>query len=457
VVVSGNTPKHYTLQYFQPLSALSGHIPTLVVAGNHESESPYFYQYLKLDDQSAFPLLPALKEKIWQSKVGNSLFIGLNTNIIEQYGETQANWLDARLSEAENDASLDFVFVFFHHPPISELWVVGGTEYVKSRLLPVMGKYSKVQEIHYGHTHGFERGTFTSDMADGDFRMVCSGGSGGPLDPWVQGENQDYNDVHICISNYIFQILEIDIANHSYQNSVYSLGTLSNPKNSELIDQWHKVKNQSRPATPEVLDISPTESVVRIITSPFSGSDSLMSVRYQVIDSTSGMAVIIDSTMNWTNIYGIDQNSKPTDLNLGINLYESKIPKAKLSASKEYLFRVRYRDHNLKWSEWSKPTHFSTVGIKDSPNLPQGFFLEQNYPNPFSNETTFLYSIPEKCKVIFRIYDINQRVISEINEGEKSKGVHSINFKSEKLGSNMYVCEMLAGAFSVSRKMTCIK
>jgi len=129
IVVSGSTPGQYSKQFFAPLSALSSNIPTMVVAGNHEIESPYFYQYLKLEDQSAFPQTSPLNEKIWQLKTGNSLFIGLNTNIIAQYGETQANWFDSRLNEAENDTTIDFVFVFFHYPPFSELWIVGGTDY----------------------------------------------------------------------------------------------------------------------------------------------------------------------------------------------------------------------------------------------------------------------------------------------------------------------------------------
>ena len=457
IVVSGDTPKLYSLQYFQPLSALSGNIPTLVVAGNHEGESPYFYQYLKLDDQSAFPLLPELKEKIWQLKVGNSLFIGLNTNIIDQYGETQANWLDTRLNKAENDTSIDFVFVFFHHPPISELWIVGGTDYVKNRLLPVMEKYSKVQEIHYGHTHGYERGTVTSSMPGGDFRMVCSGGSGGPLDPWVEGENKDYNDIHVCISNYIFQILEIDIANHSFQNSVYSLGTLTDPKNSELIDNWHKVKNQPEPEKPQIESVSQTVDFIQFNTSLFSGIDSLMSVRVQIIDSSLSSPVIIDSIIHWKNVYGIDQNNAPVDLNLNINLYQSRISKAQLSGSKEYYSRVRYRDHNLKWSDWSDLTRFSTVGINKEPELPQGYFLDQNYPNPFRTETTFSYRIPEKCEVIFRIFDNNQRLVSEINEGIKAAGTYSFHYKAENPDCNTYIYEMIAGGLSVSRKMTCIK
>ncbi|MBK7173137.1 MAG: metallophosphoesterase [Bacteroidales bacterium] len=457
IVVSGSTPKHYSLQYFQPLSALSGNIPTMVVAGNHEGESPYFYQYLKIDDLSAFPQVTALNEKIWQLKVANSLFIGLNTNIIDQYGETQANWLDTRLNEAENDPGIDFVFVFFHHPPISELWIVGGTEYVKDRLLPVMKKYSKVREIHYGHTHGYERGTSTSEVNNGDIRMICTGGGGGPLDPWAAGENLDYEDIHICISNYFFQLLEIDVANHSYQNSVYSLGTLTKPKNSEVIDKWYKVKNQSAPATPLIENISKTGEFIQFTTSHFSGTDSLMSVRFQVIDSTLTSPVVIDSTRHWTNIYGIDPSAEPLDLNLNINLYESRINKINLSESREYLFRVRYRDHNLKWSNWSEPTRFKTVGINENQDLQQGYFLYQNFPNPFQEQTIITYCIPVTGDVSFRIYDCNQKLIDEINEGKKDKGTYQFTYSKKNLSSDTYFYEMNVNNFSVSRKMLHIK
>jgi len=184
IVVSGSVPEQYSTEYFKPLSSLTPYIPTMVVAGNHEGESSYFYNYLKMDELSAFPENPALNEKIWSLRVANSLFIGLNTNITAQYGTVMADWLDTKLSETENNPDIDFVFLFFHHPPFTELWKTinnsdGGTVYVKNTLFPIIKKYSKVQEMHYGHTHGFERGTILSDKADGDFRIVCGGGGGG--------------------------------------------------------------------------------------------------------------------------------------------------------------------------------------------------------------------------------------------------------------------------------------
>ncbi len=457
IVVSGSTLSQYTKQFFKPISALSTHIPTMVVAGNHEGENPYFYSYLKLSDQSAFPENPALNEKIWQTQIGNSLFIGLNTNIIDEYGEIQANWLDTRLNTAEQDTSIDFVFVFFHHPPISELWIVGGTDYVKDRLLPVMKKYTKVQQIHYGHTHAFERGTSNSEIPNSDIRIVCGGGSGGPLDPWLEGEVKDYEDVHICISNYIFQILEIDIANKSYQNSVYSLGTLSNPKNSELIDFWYKKINQPKPETPVVQKVESIGSYFLFTTSTFLGVDSIMSVEYQIIDSTGVSPLVIDSIAHWKNVFGVDANNNPVDLNKGINLYQFKLNKANLNSAKNYQFRVRYRDHNLKWSEWSNFKRFSLLGMSENQQLNNGYHLGQNYPNPFQNNTTITYHIPEKSNVKLRIYDLNNNLVDIINEGEKPEGTFSLNYSSANLNCSTYTYELSANKYVASRKMIVIK
>lgn len=457
VVVSGDIPGQYTKQYFKPLSALSPYIPTMVVAGNHEGESPYFYQYLKLDDQSAFPQLTSLKEKVWFLKTGNSLFVGMNTNIIDPYGAAQANWLNAKLNEAENDSTIDFVFLFFHHPPFSELWVVGGTDYVVNVLFPIIKKYTKVQQMHYGHTHGFERGTITSEQTGAGFRIICGGGGGGPNDPWREGENRDFNDIHKTLNHYFFQILEIDIQNHSYRNSMYSLGNNNDPRISELMDTWYKSKNQAGPETPELENFEIAENHIQFNTSEFLGSDSLMSVHFQVIDSLQSSNIVLDSITHWSNIYNIDQYYKPVDSNKGINLLQSKISLSQLSTGKEYYFRVRYRDHNLNWSEWSALTSFSTLGTDEFQGMQRGYYLEQNIPNPFRNQTKFTYKVPEKCEVIFRIYDKNQRIISEINEGVKDKGTYTLDFNADNLASDVYIYEMNANNLSVSKKMIHVK
>ncbi len=458
IVVSGNSPGQYTVQYFQPFSALSANLPTMVVAGNHEEESPFFYNYLKLDEQSAFPPTHTLNEKIWQFQVGNSLFIGMNTNITAQYGNAEANWLNSRLSDAEDDPGVDFVFLFLHHPPFSELWFVvntfdGGANYVRDVLFPVIKKYSKVQQLHSGHTHGFERGTILSPAANGDFRIICGGGGGGPLDSWGAFENFDYPDIHISIDHYFFQILEIDIADNSWVQSMYSLGDLHKSRNSEILDSWYKKIDQPGSLTPTADNIEITDETITFFLSEFSGADSLMTVNLQVMDSSGNHVIVMDTLMHWTNLYGVDDNFHPIDTNLGINLYEPKIKASRLQWNKSYSFRVRYRDHNLKWSDWSDSYKFSTVGIKNHAVESTHSFLNQNYPNPFQNNTTISYNIPETSQVHFRIYDTKWRMIDFLSEGTKTKGTHQIDYDAENLGCGIYYYELVTERFSSTKKM----
>jgi hypothetical protein len=458
LVVSGNSIDHYSVQYFRPMAALSGNIATMAVAGNHEGESPYFYQYMKLDNYSAFPDNANLNEKVWRFRVGNTLYLGLNTNITASYGTTMANWLNTQLNEAESNPSIDFVFLVMHHPPYSELWydVVtfdAGPDYVTKRLFPIIKKYTKVQQIHYGHTHGFERGTIVSGQPDADFRIICGGGSGGPLDPWNEPAVHDYADIHKTYSEYFFQVVEVDIANHSYQNSVYSLGDLVSPKPSTLLDQWYKKKDQSKPATPVIESITKNGEALQINLSTFSGSDSLMSVQIQFFDGTSSNILALDTCFHWKNVFGVDAQGKPVDLNEKFNLNQLEIPAPKLPKTRNLLCKVRYRDHNLKWSEWSAAYTFDVVGIIENPSDHTHYFLGQNYPNPFKSSTQIDYLLPEKGNVKFQFLNQQNQIVASFNEGLKERGSHSIMFEGQELESGIYYYQLIANKTILMKEM----
>ncbi len=412
IVVSGSSPGQYTTQFFKPISTLSSNLPTMVVAGNHEGESSFFYNYLKLDDFSAFPEVPSLNEKIWSMRSGNSVFIGLNTNITDQFGQIQAQWLDQKLNELESDTQIDFVFIFFHHPPFSELWKYvnsydAGSNYVKYSILPVIGKYTKTQSVQYGHTHGYERGTIQSAEGKDDFRIVCGGGCGGPLDPWTEDGTQDVSNIHLTISNYFFQILEIDVARHSCQNTVYSLGTLTNQHSPTVMDTWYKKKDQPGPQTPVIKTVIFDDQRIQFITSEYIGTDSLMTVEIQITDSANMNLSVVDTLFHWKNINGINARSEPVDLNLGIELSKINIGTKSLQLNKAYSVRLRHRDHNLKWSSWSPAFPLKAPGIPDDTGQMNGNFPKQNFPNPFQNTTTLFYNIPERSDAMLQIFDRN--------------------------------------------------
>ncbi len=453
IVVSGSSPEQYTNQFFKVLSSLTPYIPTMVVAGNHEAENAYFYSYLKLDELSAFPPSSSLNEKIWNFRVGNSLFIGLNTNIYNQYGSLQAEWLNERLNMAESDSGIDFIFLFFHHPPFSELWKYvnthdGGSAYVSNSLLPIIKKYTKVKEIHYGHTHGFERGTLMAENQEGDFRIICGGGGGGYLDPWKDGENEDLSEIHKTISQYSYQILEIDPKNSSYTNTVYTLGTLLKPKTSELLDNWHISKKQIAPNEPTIVNVNLTEDYLYIKSSEFEGEDSILSKQLQFLDSNE--AVIMDTVLHKQNIYGIDAFQNLVDLNKNVNFYEFRLARKQFENNKQYKIRIRYRDNNLKWSQWSDNYMIIPNGIQQQTKDKE---LLMNYPNPFTNETKIEYIIKETTDVALNIYSLDNRLVFSLNKYNQSSGKYVFEYKPIHLKPGIYVYELRTKSQLLSGKM----
>lgn len=464
LVVDGSNIVQWTNQYFAPMSQLSPNIPLMTVTGNHEGESENYYKYMHYDDVS--PFLTA-NEKFWSFKIVNTLFIGLNTNAISTIGTLQKTWLDELLQQVEADATIDFVFVMSHHFAITELWgegitYDGGPKYISDEIYPILKKYSKVIQHSFGHTHGFERGTVESEAINsrGDFRTICGGGGGGALDRWGAFENTDFPSIQITFDQYFYQIVEIDVANKIFESSMYSLGNPSLLRDSELMDRWYKKVDQPAPANPVTYAPTLTTTDVTFNTSAIS-ADSLMTVKIQITDRVDFSKTLIDTMANWKNVYGVDVNYNPIDLNSGLDLTKLSFSSARFNATKLYYYRVKYRDHNLKWSNWSNITSFNVtsnaiVGLEDD-IVPTVYGLEQNFPNPFNPITKINYQLPKNSLVTLKIYDVlGNEIISLVNE-EKAVGKYQSVFDGSQLSSGVYFYKIHAGDFLEIKKLILLK
>ncbi len=88
---------------------------------------------------------------------------------------------------------------------------------------------------------------------------------------------------------------------------------------------------------------------------------------------------------------------------------------------------------------------------------PIEFLLKQNYPNPFNPVTTITYQIPERAKVILKVYDILGREVETLVEEIKEPGQYEIKFNGKNLVSGIYIYKIIAGNFIETRKMILIK
>jgi len=463
IVLSGNSINQYTDEFFGPMAPLSPYIPFMITPGNHEGESPYYYKYVKYDDLPVLPLTDNLNEKMWSLIIANTMIIGMNTNIVAQSGNQQKALLEAELQEAENDPNIDFVFLMLHHPPFTEIWVEAltldaGPNYVNNQLLPIIKKYSKVVQLTYGHTHAFERGTIESNEENGDFRIVCAGGGGGDTDRWGEYTNRDYPQIHVALDHYFFQIVEIDVALKSVRTSMYSLGNSDKPLNTQLMDQWYRKLNQTAPARPSTSSPEFLENKVIFNSSALSGIDSLMTVRIQVSDNSTFTKTMIDTLEHWKNIYNVDADYVPIDKNAGLDLTRCAFSPSRFSAGHAYYYRVRYRDHNLKWSDWSNTTLFHVeTGIESKNLIPRDYELGQNFPNPFNPATIINYQIPKSSHVLLQVFNTMGQEVATLVDGKNPAGTYQVEFNSGHLSAGVYYYRLQAEEFESIRKMVVAK
>ena len=64
--------------------------------------------------------------------------------------------------------------------------------------------------------------------------------------------------------------------------------------------------------------------------------------------------------------------------------------------------------------------------------------LEQNYPNPFNPTTKIKYAVPERTRVVIKIYDITGSEISTLVNEELDTGWYEMDFNATALSSGVY-------------------
>ena len=105
----------------------------------------------------------------------------------------------------------------------------------------------------------------------------------------------------------------------------------------------------------------------------------------------------------------------------------------------------------------------NSVGVDNrNETFPQGFALEQNFPNPFNPSTTIRYELPEDGLVNITIYDITGRHISTLvsshqNAGYKSIQWNATNNKGQPVSAGLYLYTIQAGEFRQTKKMVLLK
>jgi len=129
-----------------------------------------------------------------------------------------------------------------------------------------------------------------------------------------------------------------------------------------------------------------------------------------------------------------------------------------LTKNKEYFWRVNsvLGDQTGMWSEvWNfRLTDTTTSVVEFETNIPHGYRLAQNFPNPFNSSTRISYSIQKPGFVTLKIYDQTGREIQTLISENQDIGTYSVEFDAHKLSGGVYLYKLQAGnQFTEIKKM----
>jgi hypothetical protein len=84
---------------------------------------------------------------------------------------------------------------------------------------------------------------------------------------------------------------------------------------------------------------------------------------------------------------------------------------------------------------------------------PSSVSLDPNHPNPFSQITTFNYTVASEGPVRLMIYDVLGREVARIVNESQKQGTYTVNFDGSGLGGGSYVARLETGGVVVSRRV----
>lgn len=357
----------FASEFFIPFSPLSGRIPIMVAIGNHEMESPYYYQYHNYSNIGG-----SEGEKYYSFDLATMRFVFLNPNISTT---TQTTWLGNVLQNAVTDENLDWIFTFSHMPAWSELWPDGNNSWAQNTVLPALSANAKAVMLAGGHSHNYERGFSSS----GKVTTLITGGAGGTLDRWgMYANQQDYPNTVISRDVYNWVLVDVDLLNQSYQATVYSMGHPDRPAVNEIIDSWSVRQPMQNDSYTGIASASAaTGGLMRLVGWQLPYVELPVSTTFELASDSLFSSIIHTVTRHNTNVYG-DTGSPfwaPVDLNAGIDLMRYSVPSGVLQTGNRYWWRIRSRDRDLDWDMYPQAGSFI---MEYSPAVAD-FFIDRPY------------------------------------------------------------------------------
>jgi ligand-binding sensor domain-containing protein len=106
--------------------------------------------------------------------------------------------------------------------------------------------------------------------------------------------------------------------------------------------------------------------------------------------------------------------------------------------------------------EYQEGGIIATAGYRFS-GTPEGFALQQNFPNPFNPTTVIEYSVPHRSRIRLTVFDLLGRHCATLVNEIQDEGTYQRSFHAPQLPSGVYYYSLSADRYASVRKMLLIK
>ena len=171
----------------------------------------------------------------------------------------------------------------------------------------------------------------------------------------------------------------------------------------------------------------------------------------------------VRSSETWTPGMDVRRAPQPVDFETrSVNLLDV------FPAGSELIFRFRLLADNARtgWGWGIDNLHIQTAlptaGEVSSESM--AFSLEPGYPNPFSESTTIVFSLPQPAETTLQVFDAGGRILRSLDSGtERPAGIHRLSWDGRNtagvpVASGVYFYRFRAGkTFEATRQVVVVR
>lgn len=339
-------------------------LPNMTAVGNHEYKGDesltvydrHFREYGQLEYQG----IASGTSQYYAYQAGSVLFVVLNSDAPTT---AQKMWVRKVAAAAASDDTVDFIVSVQHRPLYAEQYTYDVSDWMRNEIMPILSATPKHVLNCAGHHHLYARGQMTDTPV---YHMISGGGVGTSAEGYEQlwgttPDNLNREEVQKTLDQWTYQIFEFDPENKEMTVETYSIGNSRLALDNELVDRFTRKVDSTGGAPAPELQIAGEPVGLPYTVTQKDGAEDLYVTQWQIARDDKFADILLDKVVTAEDCYGAQDDFRPLDLNKDKDISEYRLEAGAL-ANGTYYVRVRNRNSNLDWSEYSLPAMLTVEG-----------------------------------------------------------------------------------------------